>query len=305
MARVYEIPLRGSIENEPGLRLCRLNGSHTGLTGLGTKRRIHAEIDSATISRIQAPAQSMQPTARGNPRLPSPGPLRPFTPPDLSSIPHMDGTPLHNSNDSNGNNNNNNNNNNNAHNSGASPASNRANDGAQEPTGPFIIGSPIDLGDIDNVDNIGLRLDPAVRGRRRTREHIELRETDLPESTSEGRAAVVALRCSWSVLTPTCCRCWAHAFSRQHVNTPDAFVKSTLDQCRMNLVSHKSWMIRRTRRYQDVVGYEPTQELATKWANSNLDDSILTSLHCCCIDISAGKDARRQRNDNTVEKVPS
>ncbi|XP_011147938.1 probable phospholipid-transporting ATPase IA isoform X5 [Harpegnathos saltator] len=139
----------------------------------------------ATRDYARAPAQSMQPTARGNPRLPSPGPLRPFTPPDLSSIPHMDGTPLHNSNDSNGNNNNNNNNNNNAHNSGASPASNRANDGAQEPTGPFIIGSPIDLGDIDNVDNIGLRLDPAVRGRRRTREHIELRETDLPESTSE------------------------------------------------------------------------------------------------------------------------
>lgn len=90
----------------------------------------------------------------------------------------MDGTPLHNSND---------NSENNARNN-ASPASNRANDGAQqETTGPFIIGSPIDLGDIDNVDNIGLRLDPVTRNsRRRAREHIELQETGSPESTSEG-----------------------------------------------------------------------------------------------------------------------
>ncbi|XP_011055013.1 PREDICTED: probable phospholipid-transporting ATPase IA isoform X3 [Acromyrmex echinatior] len=118
----------------------------------------------------KAPAQSMQP-ARGNPRVPSPEPLRPFTPPDLSSIPHMDDTSLHN--DSSNNNDN------------ASPAANRANDGAQqEPTGPFIIGSPIDLRDIDNVDNIGLRLDPVIRGssRRRTREHIELQETGSPDS---------------------------------------------------------------------------------------------------------------------------
>ncbi|KAL6426436.1 hypothetical protein ACFW04_009128 [Cataglyphis niger] len=130
----------------------------------------------------------MQPIVRGNPRVPSPGPLRPFTPPDLSSIPHMDGTPLHNNNVSNNVGNDNDVRNN------ASPVSNRANDGAQqESAGPFIIGSPIDLGDIDNVDNIGLRLDPVTRSssRRRAREHIELQETGSPESTSEvgpGRA---------------------------------------------------------------------------------------------------------------------
>ncbi|KYN37987.1 putative phospholipid-transporting ATPase IA [Trachymyrmex septentrionalis] len=123
-----------------------------------------------TRDHARAPAQSMQP-ARGNPRVPSPEPLRPYTPPDLSSIPHMDDTSLHN-----GSSNNNDN---------ASPAANRANDGAQqEPTGPFIIGSPIDLGDIDNVDNIGFRLDPVTRGsnRRRRREHIELQETGSPNS---------------------------------------------------------------------------------------------------------------------------
>ncbi|KAL0115358.1 hypothetical protein PUN28_010712 [Cardiocondyla obscurior] len=117
----------------------------------------------------RAPAQSMQP-ARRNPRVPSPGPLRPFTPPDLSSIPHMDDTSLHNGNDNYSN---------------ASPAASRANDGLQqEQTGPFIVGSPIDLGDIDNVDNIGLRLDPITRSssRRRTREHIELQETGSPDS---------------------------------------------------------------------------------------------------------------------------
>ncbi|XP_050457015.1 probable phospholipid-transporting ATPase IA isoform X6 [Cataglyphis hispanica] len=140
-----------------------------------------------TRDYARAPAQSMQPIARGNPRVPSPGPLRPFTPPDLSSIPHMDGTPLHNNNVSNNGNDNDVRNN-------ASPASNRANDGAQqESAGPFIIGSPIDLGDIDNVDNIGLRVDPVTRSssRRRAREHIELQETGSPESTSEvgpGRA---------------------------------------------------------------------------------------------------------------------
>ncbi|XP_029161025.1 phospholipid-transporting ATPase IA isoform X2 [Nylanderia fulva] len=129
-----------------------------------------------TRDYARAPAQSM-PTARGNPRVPSPGPLRPFTPPDLSSIPHMDGTPLHNTTD------NNNGNEDDVRN--ASPASNRANDDAQQdPSGPFIVGSPIDLGDIDNVDNIGLRLDPVTRSssRRRTREHIELQETGSPES---------------------------------------------------------------------------------------------------------------------------
>lgn len=111
----------------------------------------------------------MQPTARGSPRVPSPGSLRPFTPPDLSSIPHMDGTPPQNSGVRNS----------------FSPASGRANDGSQEQTGPYIIGSPIDLGNIDNVDNIGLRIDPLASGRR-TREHIELQEAGTTETNSEG-----------------------------------------------------------------------------------------------------------------------
>ncbi|XP_011158837.2 probable phospholipid-transporting ATPase IA isoform X7 [Solenopsis invicta] len=117
----------------------------------------------------RAPAQPMQP-ARGNPRVPSPEPLRPFTPPDLSSIPHMDDTPLHNGSGNN--------------NLGGGNTANRANDGGEEETtGPYIVGSPIDLGDIDNVDNIGLRLDPITRSsRRRMREHIELQETGSPDS---------------------------------------------------------------------------------------------------------------------------
>ncbi|XP_071642115.1 probable phospholipid-transporting ATPase IA isoform X4 [Temnothorax longispinosus] len=132
-------------------------------------------IRDLTRRAARAPAQSMQP-ARRNPRVPSPEPLRPFTPPDLSSIPHMDGTPLHNGSG--------NNNGGNGNSGNASPAVNRANDGAQqESTGPFIVGSPIDLGDIDNVDNIGLRLDPVRRSsRRRAREHIELQETGSPDS---------------------------------------------------------------------------------------------------------------------------
>jgi len=85
----------------------------------------------------------------------------------------MDGTPLHNGNG----------------NDNSENVANRANDGAhQEPTGPFIIGSPINLGDIDNVDNIGLRLsNPISRGssRRRTREHIELQETGSPDFDGE------------------------------------------------------------------------------------------------------------------------
>ncbi|XP_039305237.1 probable phospholipid-transporting ATPase IA isoform X2 [Solenopsis invicta] len=119
--------------------------------------------------RSFAPAQPMQP-ARGNPRVPSPEPLRPFTPPDLSSIPHMDDTPLHNGSGNN--------------NLGGGNTANRANDGGEEETtGPYIVGSPIDLGDIDNVDNIGLRLDPITRSsRRRMREHIELQETGSPDS---------------------------------------------------------------------------------------------------------------------------
>jgi len=128
-----------------------------------------------SVFLFQAPAQSMQPTARGNPRVPSPGPLRPFTPPDLSSIPHMDGTPTAH-NDSNARN-------------GASATGNaKISDESvpQEHTGPFIIGSPIDLGDIDNVDNIGIRLDPVVRNRR-AREHIELQETGLSECDGESQ----------------------------------------------------------------------------------------------------------------------
>lgn len=70
-------------------------------------------------------------------------------------------------------------------NSSSSP-SGQDNDGTQEQTGPYIIGSPIDLGNIDNVDNIGLRINPLPSRRRRTREHIELREARVPESSSEG-----------------------------------------------------------------------------------------------------------------------
>jgi len=85
----------------------------------------------------------------------------------------MDGTPTPHTNDSNARN-------------GASPSAmgNAKESVPQEHTGPFIIGSPIDLGDIDNVDNIGIRLDPAVRSRR-AREHIELQETSLPECNGE------------------------------------------------------------------------------------------------------------------------
>ncbi|XP_066589632.1 probable phospholipid-transporting ATPase IA isoform X4 [Prorops nasuta] len=103
----------------------------------------------------------MQPSARG---IPSPVPLRPFTPPDLSSIPHMDDSPT------------------------AEQTAESCN--AQEvvestESGPYIVGSPIDLGDIDNVDNIGIRLDNLARGRSRTREHIELQETDPSDINSQ------------------------------------------------------------------------------------------------------------------------
>lgn len=127
----------------------------------------------------------MQPPGRGNPRVPSPGPLRPYTPPDLSSIPHMDGTPSHNGSDlirKNG--------------SLSSPTTSnntRVTDETskdnQPNVGPYIVGSPIDLGNIDNVDNIGLRLDPVLRrsARGRTREHIELQEASpSSELNSEG-----------------------------------------------------------------------------------------------------------------------
>ncbi|KAK9305516.1 hypothetical protein QLX08_003517 [Tetragonisca angustula] len=111
----------------------------------------------------------MQPTTRGSPQVPIPGSLRPFTPPDLSSIPHMDGTPPQSSGGRNS----------------SSSVSGRANDGVPEQSGPYIIGSPIDLGNIDNVDNIGLRIDPLPSGRRRGREHIELQEAGVHETTSE------------------------------------------------------------------------------------------------------------------------
>ncbi|XP_076276279.1 ATPase phospholipid transporting 8A1 isoform X1 [Lasioglossum baleicum] len=113
----------------------------------------------------------MQPAARGNPRVPSPGSLRPFTPPDLSSIPHMDGTPLHGSG---------------VRSNSSSVSGRAAESGAQEQTGPYIIGSPINLGSIDNVDNIGLHLDRLPSRRRSTRrEHIELQEAAPPETSSE------------------------------------------------------------------------------------------------------------------------
>lgn len=113
----------------------------------------------------------MQPTVRGSPQVLSPGLLRPFTPPDLSSIPHMDGTPPQSSGVRNS----------------SSSVSGRANDGTQEQSGPYIIGSPIDLSNIDNVDNIGLRIDPLPSGRRRTREHIELQEAAVLETSSGGK----------------------------------------------------------------------------------------------------------------------
>ncbi|KAK0088436.1 hypothetical protein PV326_004828 [Microctonus aethiopoides] len=118
------------------------------------------------MSVLQVPAQPMQPSSRGNPRAPSPGPLRPFTPPDLSSIPHMDDSPTLNQSTNNQNTADNNN--------------------EDDTNGPYIVGSPIDLGNIDNVDNISLRVGPFRRGRRRTREHIELRETTTPENENPG-----------------------------------------------------------------------------------------------------------------------
>ncbi|XP_043668540.1 probable phospholipid-transporting ATPase IA isoform X2 [Vespula pensylvanica] len=131
---------------------------------------------------LVAPARSMPPPGRGNPRVPSPGPLRPYTPPDLSSIPHMDGTPSYNSSDL-------------IHNNGSLSSPTASNNTRTDETskdnqpnvGPYIVGSPIDLGNIDNVDNIGLRLDPVLRRnvRGRTREHIELQEAPASELNSE------------------------------------------------------------------------------------------------------------------------
>ncbi|XP_071863932.1 ATPase phospholipid transporting 8A1 isoform X3 [Bombus fervidus] len=137
---------------------------------LRTVPRAHPEHQYLPLFLI-APLRSMQPTARGSPQVPSPGSLRPFTPPDLSSIPHMDGTLPQSSGVRNS----------------SSSVSGQTNDGAQEQSGPYIIGSPIDLGNIDNVDNIGLRIDSLTTGigSRRTREHIELREAGVHETSSE------------------------------------------------------------------------------------------------------------------------
>lgn len=123
------------------------------------------------LYEFQVPAPSMKPsTRRGSAPVrgvPSPVALRPFTPPDLSSIPHMDGTPTPNHS-----------NNHNATSNGTADS---------QDTGPYIVGSPIDLGNIDNVDNIGIRIGSITRGRRRrTREHIELQESETPESEAPG-----------------------------------------------------------------------------------------------------------------------
>ncbi|XP_015187867.1 PREDICTED: probable phospholipid-transporting ATPase IA isoform X3 [Polistes dominula] len=150
-------------------------------------RRMPLKNTSRTNRLFVAPARSMQLPGRGNPRVPSPVPLRPYTPPDLSSIPHMDGTSPHNSSNLIRNNPSLSSptTSNNTRISDEAPKDNQPN---QSAAGPYIIGSPIDLGNIDNVDNIGLRLDPLLRhsGKGKTREHIELQETPASELNSEG-----------------------------------------------------------------------------------------------------------------------
>lgn len=101
---------------------------------------------------------------------PSPdGPLRPFTPPDLNTIPHMDESSVQLGDRS--------------HNYEDQPPTSAASEEAVP--GPYIVGSPIDLGGIDNVDSINLRLGPLHKrsSRRKHRapgepQHIELREND-------------------------------------------------------------------------------------------------------------------------------
>ncbi|XP_051154050.1 probable phospholipid-transporting ATPase IA isoform X2 [Leptopilina boulardi] len=84
----------------------------------------------------------MQPSSKGNPRVPlNQITTTPYTPSDLSTIPHMDGSPS------------------------SSPRNNLNNSNP----GPYIVGSPIDLSVIDNVDNVQIRLDSK-------RENIELEE---------------------------------------------------------------------------------------------------------------------------------
>lgn len=100
----------------------------------------------------------MQPSSKGNPRVPNSSPLRPFTPPDLHSIPHMDGSPL------------------------PSPRNKTASENSQNP-GPYIVGSPIDLGEIDNVDNISLSL--SLQNPRNPLEKIKNQETEIAQLRSE------------------------------------------------------------------------------------------------------------------------
>ena len=83
--------------------------------------------------------------------------MRPFTPPDLSSIPHMDEAteqPLGER--------------------GGPTSSSRSNE-QTDGSGLYIVGSPIDLGTIDNVDSINLRLGSVRLSS--TPQHIELQET--------------------------------------------------------------------------------------------------------------------------------
>ncbi|XP_044018116.1 probable phospholipid-transporting ATPase IA isoform X3 [Aphidius gifuensis] len=110
---------------------------------------------------IVIPTEQMQPNlCRGNPRISTQEPLRPFTPPDLSSIPHMDGTPTN-------------------------VNHNVTTNGTIETTGPYIVGSQIDLGTIDNIDSIGQQVGSIINRRRKTREHIELQESEITVDRSE------------------------------------------------------------------------------------------------------------------------
>ncbi|KAJ8667377.1 hypothetical protein QAD02_009039 [Eretmocerus hayati] len=85
--------------------------------------------------------------------------LRPFTPPDLSSIPHMDEATilqlgersLHSGTDD--------------ERPNISTTAATVDSNPTTAAGPYILGSKIDLGDIDNVDSIRLRLGgPGNRG---------------------------------------------------------------------------------------------------------------------------------------------
>ena len=51
--------------------------------------------------------------------------------------------------------------------------------------GPYIVGSPIDLSEIDNVDNISLSLDSIKKGNAKPRENIELQETEIAQLSSQ------------------------------------------------------------------------------------------------------------------------